>query len=68
MKVRVDPKVCVGSSNCVEVAPHAYEIGEDGLARVSVPLADAEALRAGAEACPVSAIELTDDSGRRIFP
>lgn len=68
MRIRVDPKVCVGSSNCVEVAPEAYEIGEDGLARVRLPAADEAIARAGAEACPVSAIELSDDTGRRIFP
>lgn len=58
--VRIDPRLCAGTSNCVEEAPEAFEIGPDGLARLVAPDAPAEALRRGAEACPVAAISLTD--------
>lgn len=67
--VQIDPRLCAGTSNCVEEAPEAFGIGADGLARLLVPGLPAELLLRGAEACPVSAISLTDPlTGKKVFP
>ena len=66
-RVVIDPKVCSGTSNCVEDAPSAFEVGDDGLARV-IDTSDPEALLRGARACPVEAIHLFDASGTRVYP
>lgn len=66
-RVVIDPKICSGTSNCVEDAPSAFEVGDDGIARV-IDLSDPEALLRGAQACPVEAIRLFDASGTRVYP
>ena len=67
--VRVDPKLCSGTTNCVEEAPSAFEMGDDGIARLTFPRGTDEAILRGAEACPVEAIILIDlATGRRVFP
>ncbi|MFZ5478440.1 MAG: ferredoxin [Myxococcota bacterium] len=68
MRVEIDPALCIGSSNCWEEAPEAYEVDERGLARLKDPRAVAEALLRGARACPMNAIRVFDEQGRRIHP
>ncbi|GDX83099.1 hypothetical protein LBMAG42_49100 [Deltaproteobacteria bacterium] len=68
LRVVIDRRICVGTSNCAEEAPEGYEMNEDGSPRVS-PAAAAAALLAGAHACPVGAISCFDvATGRRVFP
>lgn len=69
LRAEIDPAVCIGSSNCMEEAPEAFEVNERGLAFVRDPSAPDEALLRGARACPVEAIRIYDpQSGRRLFP
>lgn len=68
LRVVIDRRLCVGTSNCAEEAPEGYEMNEDGTPRVSAAAAAAELL-AGAQACPVGAISCFDSvTGRRVFP
>ena len=67
-RVEIDLRRCSGTSNCVEDAPEAYEIGPDGLARVR-PGASDEDLRLGASVCPMDAILLFDaTTGTKVKP
>lgn len=69
LRAEVDPKLCIGSSNCVEEAPAAFELNEQGLARVLGGAVSEEELLRGARACPVSAIRLYEiATHRRVFP
>lgn len=69
LRVEIDPRLCIGSSNCMEEAPDAYEVDERGLAHLRRPFAADEALLRGAAACPVEAIRIFDTaSGRRVHP
>ncbi len=77
LRVVIDEKLCIGSSNCMEEAPEAYEVDERGIAvlvRVATSSepgssqASDEALLRGARACPVDAICLFDSAGRRVHP
>lgn len=67
-RVRIDASVCIGSSNCIEIEPDAYEMDPRGVAAVVAGGVPIEALLAGARACPVGAIEVFDETGRRIYP
>lgn len=72
-RVQIDPKVCSGTSNCVEEAPEAYEMDDRGSMahlRAAAPGVDLdEAILRGAEACPVQAIHVFDAvTGRRVYP
>lgn len=73
-RVVIDVTLCIGSSNCMEEAPEAYEVDERGIAVLvrtpadpqASPQASDEALLRGARACPVDAIALYDSAGKRV--
>jgi ferredoxin len=68
-RVVIDTNTCIGSSNCAEEAPDAYEVDEHGIARLRRPLAPDEDLLRGAQACPVDAIRLYDaQTGALLHP
>lgn len=68
LRVEIDRALCVGTSNCAEAAPEAYEMDEDCVPHAAEAAAEA-ALLAGAEACPVGAISLFDrTTGARVYP
>lgn len=67
-RVVIDPSLCIGSSNCMEEAPDAYEVNERGVAELIAPTAPSEEILRGARACPVDAIAVFDETGRRLHP
>lgn len=63
MKFVVDAALCCGHGQCYAVAPDVYEPDDDGLntaagTTAEVPAGQEEAARAGASACPESAIQV----------
>lgn len=67
-RVEIDASLCIGSSNCMEEAPDAYEVNDRGIAVLLHPPAADDELLTGARACPVDAIRVYDSSGRRVHP
>lgn len=63
--VTVDPELCIGTGDCVRLAPAAFRIDE--VRGVSVPLpdadTDAELLEEAAFNCPTRAISVAKDLG-----
>lgn len=64
--VSIDPELCIGSGDCVRVAPAAFELRED--LGVSVPLpgaagVDAALLVQAAAGCPTQAIRVVHEDG-----
>lgn len=62
----VDPELCIGSGDCVRIAPAAFAIDE--ASGVSTPLETADAtpvelLVAAARNCPTNAIEVRRADG-----
>ncbi len=61
-KVIVDKDKCIGCGTCVALCPEAFELAEDGKAKVKES-ADAKKLEKGIkeaiDACPVQAISFT---------
>lgn len=68
-KIVVDRDACIGAAPCVTVAPGVFQLDEDNKAYiVDEHGADAETILLAAQACPVQAIILFDESGKQIYP
>lgn len=68
-RIVVDREKCQGIGACVGAAPDVFEIDKEGKAIViNAEGADDETIVLAAEACPVEAITVRDDSGELIYP
>ncbi len=70
LKVRVDRNLCIGAATCIAVAGNTFQLDDDAKA-VILDSADADTEQTiieAAKACPVAAIIIEDENGKRIFP
>ncbi len=68
-KIIVDRDICIGAAPCVTVAPGVFQLDDENKAYVVDPkAADDETILLAAQACPVQAISLFDETGKQIFP
>jgi ferredoxin len=70
LTVRIDRELCIGSGNCVKVAPDLFDLDDES---VCTFLPGAESVPRGkvidaCEVCPVQALVVTDASGKEIVP
>lgn len=66
--IRIDPRICVGTSNCAEAAPAGYEVDDRVVPHVLPGASEADLLE-GAEACPVGAIVVIETTtGKQVYP
>jgi ferredoxin len=57
LHVFVDPELCIGSGTCVNLAPGAFELDDEGVAEAVDPgAAPEDRLRMAARSCPTGAI------------
>lgn len=64
-RVVVDRELCIGSGNCVRLAPSVFAMGDDQIATVVEGGAAApEQLESAAASCPMAAILLDGDETR----
>lgn len=69
MKIEVKRDICIGAAPCVAIAGAVFQLDEEGKAYIVDPKgADEATIKMAAEACPVRAIFLYDDSGKQIYP
>lgn len=69
MKIIIDENRCIGSGNCVHIAPRVFALNELRIATVMDPHgAEDSILLEAAENCPVEAIQLFKDDGTLVFP
>jgi ferredoxin len=68
--IRIDRHLCVGFGDCVEVAPDAFELDEDGIAvlRTTADQVERERLIEACRSCPVDALIALDESGAQLAP
>ena len=62
--VTLDPELCMGSGDCVRIAPSAFHLDDDaGVSRPTPGAATTEldVLREAARSCPTQAISLARD-------
>ena len=68
-KVTIDRKLCVSVASCVSIATNTFELDAEGIAVIKKPNGDSdEVILQAAQSCPVNAIEVFDDSGKKIYP
>ncbi|MEI7512554.1 MAG: ferredoxin [Candidatus Uhrbacteria bacterium] len=68
-KVEVDRDLCIGAAPCVTIAPGVFQLDEENKAYVvNKDGADADTILLGAQACPVQAIKVFDETGAQIYP
>jgi ferredoxin len=69
MRVQVDKAACIGTGDCIRIAPGVFEFDADLLSHVKDPDgADADTIMLAARKCPTSAITVEDDLGNRLWP
>ena len=70
LKVWVDRDLCIGAATCIALAPETFLLDSEAKA-IIIKTAEndsRENIIEGAKACPVAAIFVEDEKGRRIFP
>ncbi len=69
MHARVQRNLCIGTANCVAIAPDVFSLDNRGLSTVvNTAYSDEAVLRESVDECPVQAIVLEDDDGKQIYP
>ncbi len=70
LKVKVDRDLCIGAATCVAVAPMTYVMDSEAKAIIlKTAVNDApDTVIEAAKACPVAAIIIEDETGKRVFP
>ena len=64
MKVHVNSEICAGFGVCLGIAPHVFQLADDGYAIVlvsEVKPGDEDDMRRAASQCPAQAIVLSED-------
>lgn len=70
LTVRIDRRTCIGSANCIKVAPALFQLDDEGIATFAAG-ADRAARDQVIEACsvcPVEAFQVTDATGAQLVP
>jgi len=70
LKVWVDRNLCIGAATCIAVAPKTYILDSEAKAIILQTAQEElpETIIESAKACPVAAIIIEDETGKRIFP
>lgn len=67
--VKVIPSKCIGAASCVAIAPKTYKLNSKNIAVVlKGEHDDDQSVLLGAQSCPTAAIEVYDESGKKIYP
>jgi ferredoxin len=68
-KVKVIRDKCIGAASCVAVAPKTFKMDKENKAVVLKGAHDADdVVLLAAQSCPTAAIEVFDESGKKIWP
>lgn len=68
-RIVVDRSACIGAQSCVVVAPGVFQMDDGNLAYIVDPDSEEEdTVLLAAQACPVLAIHLYDENGKKLFP
>ncbi len=70
LTIRIDRDLCIGSGNCVNLAPEIFEIDEENLVdfRDDTPDIDQGRLMESCGICPVDALIAEDGDGEQLVP
>ena len=69
LRVRIDRTLCVGFGDCIEEAPAAFALDDDGVVVFAAPeTVTRDRLVAAYDACPVDALSVWDETGTQLAP
>lgn len=70
LRVSVDRNLCIGAATCIAVAPKTFVLDSEAKAIIlSTANEDsAETIIEAAKACPVAAVIIEDETGKKVFP
>jgi ferredoxin len=70
LTVRIERDLCIGSGNCVKIAPELFELDSDGLVAFRDGSAEEDRERTvdACQVCPVEALLVRDAKGDQIVP
>lgn len=69
LRVRIDRTLCVGFGDCIDEAPEAFCLDDEGVAVFVTPGTVArERLICACDVCPVDAITVWDEGGQQLVP
>ena len=69
LRIQIDATLCVSFGDCVEAAPAAFRLDEDGIVEFVDPdKVDPGRLISACDACPVDALTVWDAKRRQIVP
>ncbi len=68
--VGIDRTLCIGSGNCVNLAPEIFAIDQENIVEFQdeTPDIDVGRLEEATSICPVDALILEDENGEQIVP
>ncbi len=68
--VEVDHSICIGAAPCTAMAANSFALDDAGKAGIlaTVDQDDQETILNAARACPVGAIIIKDETGKKVFP
>lgn len=70
LKMHVDRNLCIGAATCIAVAPKTFVLDSEAKAVILQSSQEElpETIIESAKACPVAAIIITDETGKKVFP
>lgn len=68
-RIEVDRDTCISAGSCVAIAPKTFQLDEEGKVKLADPKGNDDAtIIAAAKSCPVDAITLYDEAGKKVWP
>ena len=71
LTVRIQRDTCIGSENCVNLAPDVFRLGDDQIVEfvgAEPPEVERERLIEACDLCPVDALVVIDGNGDQLVP
>ncbi len=65
-RIAIERDLCSGFGACVDLDSESFALAADGIAVALVEATDREAAVAAARGCPMGAISVVDDAGRKV--
>ncbi len=68
--IKIDRTTCIGTANCIRVAPDVFELDNGKICsfKVNTPDIEKEILVESCSVCPVNALYVVDKEGDQIVP